>query len=132
MYKYKMGVSVNTEDVTKYFEKLINLQVMLMESYGKYIKVIGEFEKFTGKSVNEIIKEMFKPETLTKLVEKVPSEILGEFFAIIFEVMRLSQKTRDINKLTPDEKIEIGEKLIELSKRLKEFMEKVKSFEKEG
>lgn len=132
MYTYKMGVSVNTEDVTKYFEKLINLQVMLMESYGKYIKVIGEFEKFTGKSVNEIIKEMFKPETLTKLVEKVPSEILGEFFAIIFEVMRLSQKTRDINKLTPDEKIEIGEKLIELSKRLKEFMEKVKSFEKEG
>ncbi|RLG88589.1 MAG: hypothetical protein DRO18_01090 [Thermoprotei archaeon] len=123
---------MNTEDVTKYFEKLINLQVMLMESYGKYIKVIGEFEKFTGKSVNEIIKEMFKPETLTKLVEKVPSEILGEFFAIIFEVMRLSQKTRDINKLTPDEKIEIGEKLIELSKRLKEFMEKVKSFEKEG
>jgi len=123
---------METAEISKYFDKLINLQIEFMSSYGRYLKAIGEFEEFTGKSVYDFVKEAFRPEILGELARSIPPDILGEFFAITFEMISLTSRIRDISKLKPKEKIEIGERFIELSKRLQKLIEKLKSISRRG
>jgi len=104
----------------KEYEILIRSFIKWLESYGTLIKTIGEIEKSSGKSFEDLSREFTKAEILSRLIEKIPPTLAGELFALFIELTRLMSK--DVRKLTPDEKIEIGSKLTNLSRRIEEFI----------
>ncbi len=105
---------------SKKYETLIHLFIKWLESYGALIKTIGEVEKSSGKSFEELVREFMRAEMISQLIEKIPPNLAGELFAIFLELVRLMSK--DVRKLTPEEKINVGSKLVELSKRIEDLI----------
>ncbi|MCS7364770.1 MAG: hypothetical protein NDF54_04955 [archaeon GB-1867-035] len=101
--------------------------VTFFETFGKIITMIGKLEKKTGKNTEEMMKEFLKPETLVELSKKVPPEIFGEMMSLILEIATM--KSKDIVKLTPEEKIKLGSKFLNLAKRLKKLLKELEAIE---
>jgi len=70
-----------------------------------------------------MMKEFLRPETLVELSKKVPPEIFGEMMSLMLEVATM--KSKDIAKLTPEEKIKLGRKFLNLAERLKKLFKEL-------
>ena len=91
-----------------------------MEAYGELVKVIGEVEQSSGKTFEELAREFTRPEIISEILEKLPASLAGRFFALFLEISRLMSK--DVRRLKPEEKVELGKKLIETSKELEKLV----------
>ena len=99
--------------------------VLLLETIGKTIKMIGEIERKTKKNIEEIMREFLKPETLVEISRKVPSDVFGEMMSLMLEIATL--RLRDFSKLTSEEKIKLGEKIIDLAEKLRKLLNKLEA-----
>ena len=111
-----MGVTVDEEK----YETFIHSFIKWLEAYGALVKAIGEIEQSSGKSFEELSREFTKAEIISRMIEKIPANLAGRFFALFLEITRLMGT--DIRRLKPEEKIEVGSKLVDLSKELKELI----------
>jgi len=111
-----MGTATTYEE----YKSLTRSFIRWLESYGTLIKTMGEIEKSSGKSFEELSREFTKPEILSQLIERLPPDLAGKFFALFLELTRLLSK--DIRRLSSEEKIKVGKKLIELSKELEHLI----------
>lgn len=110
-----------TDSVSKKYMVFTNF----LRAYGEFLKALGDIEKETGRTIDELAREIYKPEIYNELTEKVPPELLNKFFHTLFSIASLQIKR--VNEMTPNEKIETGTRLIELADRLEEIIEEIES-----
>ncbi len=110
-------------EATEYLEKFSKWFIRWIRSFGELLENTGSFEKVTGKPMEEFTRELFNPELLARFVKEASPEIVGEFFAIMFEFMSLG--SLDLGKMSPDEKIAKGRKLRELADRMEKLLAKI-------
>jgi len=89
-------------------------------SYGEVIKEIGEVEKALGKSFEQLSDELTSTEVMEMLSSRVPPDLVARFFALMMEVSKLM--ATDIRRLSPDDKVRVGERLIKASKELRRLV----------
>ncbi len=115
-----MGLDMSIVGSRERYETFIRLFIRWLETYGELVKVIGEMEQSSGKTFEELAREFTKPEVISEIIEKIPASLAGKFFALFLEISRLMSK--DIRRLKPEEKVELGKKLIETSKELEKLV----------
>lgn len=113
-----------SKEVREHLEKFSEWFIRWIRSFGELLENTGNFEKITGKSMEEFTREIFNPEFLAKFAKEAHPEIVGEFFAIMFEFMSLG--SLDLGKMSPDEKIMKGRKLRELAEKMEKLIAKVR------
>ncbi len=104
----------------KAFEETIKM----LKAFGGFVKTVGKVEKTTGKSIEELYNEIISPENMTRLAERLPPDIVGKMFTMVFQMYSLLSKTKDLSRLSSEEKIEIGEKIINTAEQLEQLVKK--------
>lgn len=103
--------------------KEFRILVEFLKTYGELIKIIGQIEKETGKPIDEIYREILKPEIVNKVTSKIPMEL---FAKLILTLVRISSlPVNRLNQLPPEEKIRVGEQLIEYTMELEKIIHEI-------
>lgn len=119
-------------EIEDIMEKLrgINLKDLLQTiayvilTFGQFIRKMGEIEKDFPDAL-EIMENLGRnPKIWEVIVDKAPPEILGILFKIGVKLLTLSS-IKDINKLTPNEKIETGKMLESIAEDLQKLLTKL-------
>lgn len=106
------------------YKEYMSILTKFVDAYGDMLIAIGRIEKNTGKSLEQLTSEYMSPEAMEKLLEKLPSDVVGRMFAILFRLYILTGK--DIKTLTADEKMKLGDELKKLAKELEKlFLEEI-------
>ncbi|MEM0027742.1 MAG: hypothetical protein QXT53_07305 [Ignisphaera sp.] len=106
------------------YKEYMSILTKFVDAYGDMLIAIGRIEKNTGKSLEQLTSEYMSPEAMEKLLEKLPSDVVGRMFAILFRLYILTGK--DIKALTADEKMKLGDELKKLAKELEKlFLEEI-------
>ena len=119
-----MANSSNTKKVLDNFSKI-------MSSLGDYLISIGNVEK--GDPEFKLFLDKMKSDSsyFDRMIKEMPPELSKEFLFIFIKMTALQDKAKEIDKLSPDDKIKLGKELKELGKKLKELYEKINSLKLE-
>lgn len=118
------------EEIDAY--KLFNTLVQMLRLYGEMGKRIGTLQRDNQDTFEAIgYLGSIAPQFMQALAKKSPPEELGVLVKTFLELFELSPKLENMMKLSAEEKIKIGERLIDIANTLEEMMEKVKGKLKE-
>ena len=107
------SISVDVDAAKRIMQLLGNY----LEASGKLLLSIGELEKSSGKSMTELQRDLLRPDILAEVVKRAPPEVSSTMFYVLLKLAALIPRFKDLSKMSPDEKVEVGKELIELSKQ---------------
>jgi DNA-directed RNA polymerase subunit F len=106
--------------------KELALLVEVLKMLGKMIREISEFEELEGKSLEEALDELLKPEKLAELSKKLPPEVFGDFMASFVRFSVLNNKFKNFASLTPEEKKHVALELEEIASIWEKFIQNLR------
>ena len=114
----------NKEITNQDFEIMGEALSIMFRSFGGYWIKMGEVEKRTNINFNDFSKVFTNKDFVDNLMNKTPPAVVGLFVKILFKMSAL--RSLDLNKMSPDEKIENGKMMMELAKDIDDLIDYVK------
>ncbi len=112
---------------SKYVEKISENFSKIMEGLGDYLINIGNVEKEDPEFKIFLDKMKSDSSYFDNLIKEMPAELSKDFLFVFVKMIGLQDKAKDLERLSPDEKIKLGNELKNLAKRFKDLDTKLKS-----
>src|SRR3989304_175203 len=110
-------------DEGQQIKEFIEVSIEYLKSLGQFALKIGETEKKFPNAF-KIMQAISTPENMAILVSKAPPKMVAKMVEFLLRASSLTLKmNRNINDLTPDEKIALGNELIKLATDVATLME---------
>jgi len=102
-----------------------------IEAFIEYLKSMGAFAKKIGETEQkypnafQMMAQMASPENMANFISKAPAEIVVKMLEFILRASSLTARMqKNLNDLSADEKIQLGNELIKLAENVSELMRK--------
>lgn len=102
-----------------------------IEAFIEYLKSMGTFAIKIGETEQKyphalrMMAEMASPENVANFISKAPQEIIVKLLELILRASSLSAKMQtNLNELSAEEKIRLGNEMIKLAETINDLMEK--------
>jgi hypothetical protein len=103
-----------------------------IEAFIEYLKSMGTFAIKIGETEQkyphalQMMAEMASPENVVNFISKAPQEIVVKLLELILRASSLSAKMqRNLNELSADEKIRVGNEMMKLAENISDLIKTV-------
>jgi hypothetical protein len=113
----------NTDDSEQQqIKEFVEAFIEYLKSMGTFAIKIGETEQKYPHAL-QMMAEMASPENVANFISKAPKEIIVKLLELILRASSLSaQMQRNLNELSAEEKMQLGNEMIKLATNISDLM----------
>ena len=98
-------------------ETTLKLIADALKSYSQILETMAEIEE-TAKKTFDVLKEVFNPDRLAEMRNRLPPDLYAEFAASLFKLASVPPKLQNPLALTTEEKKKISDDMLKIAETI--------------
>ena len=98
-------------------ETTLKLIADALRSYSQILETMAEIEE-TAKKTFDVLKEVFNPDRLAEMRNRLPPDLYAEFAASLFKLASVAPKLQNPLALTTEEKKKISDDMLKIAETI--------------
>ena len=98
-------------------ETTLKLIADALKSYSQILETMAEIEE-TAKKTFDVLKEVFNPDRLAEMRNRLPPDLYAEFAASLFKLASVAPKLQNPLALTTEEKKKISDDMLKIAETI--------------
>jgi hypothetical protein len=99
-------------------ETTLKLIADALRSYSQILETMAEIEETAKKTFDEVLKEVFNPDRLAEMRNRLPPDLYAEFAASLFKLASVAPKLQNPLALTTEEKKKISDDMLKIAETI--------------
>lgn len=106
----------------------LRIYVEMLKLFSKILDEVATLESEQGRRLDEIARELLKPETFLELSKMVPQELFARFMATMLRLSVVGSKFQNFWQLPPAEKKRLSQELGDAANEFSQLLDELEKY----